>query len=284
MPALDVHLFGKTGRLVTPVGLGGEGVLRTHGRDAEARAVISEALSQGITYFDSAKAYAGSEGYYGSLWKEDPKTREKIFQASKSASRDRAGAQTDLVQTLATLGTEVLELWQIHDVRTFHDIRMIDGPEGAFSAFAEARDTGLIRAIGITGHHDPGVLTHAIETLPVDAVMMPVNPVEGVLSGGFLETTLPAAKEMGIAVIGMKILGASYYISPDAGVTADLLIRYALAQGITVGIVGCATPEEVRTLVKVGRERTPMPEEEQEELVELFRPVAKQLAYYRGAR
>jgi aryl-alcohol dehydrogenase-like predicted oxidoreductase len=283
MPALDVRLFGKTARVVTPVGLGGEGVLRTHGREAEARAVILEALDQGITYFDSAKAYAGSEGYYGSLWKKDPETRAKIFQASKSASRDRAGAQMDLQGTLTTLGTEVLELWQIHDVRTFHDIRLIDGPEGAFSAFAEARDTGVIRAIGITGHHDPDVLTHAIETLPVDAVMMPVNPVEGAL-GGFLDTTLPLAKEMGIAVIGMKILGASYYISPDAGVTADRLIRYALAQGITVGIVGCATPEEVRTLAGVGRERELMPEEEQDELIELFRPAAKQLAYYRGAR
>lgn len=53
MAALAGRRFGKTGREVTPVGLGGEGVLRTYGRHAEAEAVILEAIGQGIAYFDS---------------------------------------------------------------------------------------------------------------------------------------------------------------------------------------------------------------------------------------
>ena len=53
---------------VTQVGLGGEGVLRTYNREPEAKAVIEEAAIQGITYFDSAAAYAGSQGYYGEFW------------------------------------------------------------------------------------------------------------------------------------------------------------------------------------------------------------------------
>jgi len=53
--------FGATGQQVSCVGLGGEGVLRTVGREAEARAVIQAALDQGITYFDSARVYADSE-------------------------------------------------------------------------------------------------------------------------------------------------------------------------------------------------------------------------------
>ena len=62
--------FGSTGRKVTRIGLGGEGILRTHGRSREARAVIKAALDQGITYFDTAPAYSGSQEYLGSVWKE----------------------------------------------------------------------------------------------------------------------------------------------------------------------------------------------------------------------
>jgi hypothetical protein len=111
--------------------------------------------------------------------------------------------------------------------------------------------------------------------------MMPVNPAEGALPG-FLDTTLPLAKEKGIAVIGMKILGQSHYLRPEGGLTADLLIRYALSQGVDVAIVGCSTPEEVQTLARVGRDPLPMSEEEQRRLVDAFRPHARRLAFYRG--
>jgi hypothetical protein len=115
----------------------------------------------------------------------------------------------------------------------------------------------------------------------VDAVMMPVNPVEGIL-GGFLTVTLPAARRKGIAVIGMKVLGASHYLKPQLSLRADLLIRYALAQDITLAIVGCSNPVEVRTLAEAGRNPAPLSAEEQNQLHEAFRPYARKLAYYRG--
>jgi aryl-alcohol dehydrogenase-like predicted oxidoreductase len=282
MVGLEKRRFGKTGRAVTCVGLGGEGVLRTYGRHAEANAVITEAISQGITYFDSAKAYAGSEDYYGEVWASHPDLRAPVFQASKSASRLHADAETDLAETFQRMGIETLDLWQIHDVRTFADIRDIEGAGGALEAFVEARESGAVRHIGVTGHHDPDVLSHAVETWPVDAVMMPINPVEGG-PGGFIETTLPVAREQGIAVIGMKVLGGSNYITPDAGVTPETLVRYALAQDITVAIVGCSTPAEVQALAAAGRSG-PLPDDEAAALVEAFRPYARELAYYRGPR
>ena len=103
-----------------------------------------------------------------------------IFQASKSASRDRAGARADLDDTLATMHIAHLDLWQIHDVRTREDLVAIEGPEGALKAFLEAKDEGKTRHIGVTGHHDPSILAAAIDNWPIDSVMMPVNPVEGV--------------------------------------------------------------------------------------------------------
>ena len=273
--------FGKPGREVTIVGLGGEGILRTHGREREAREVILEAVRQGITYFDSARAYAGSEGYYGSVWLKHPDFRPRIFQTSKSPRRDKRGALADLEMTLRTLGVDFLDLWQIHDVRTEDDLAAISGPDGALEAFVSARQAGKVRFIGVTGHHDPAVLTRAVREWPVDAVLLPVNPVEGAL-GGFLDGTLEEARRKGLAAIGMKVVGAGRYIIPDLEITPEILIRFALSQKITLAIVGCSTPEEVQTLAKVGRDFTPLSPEEQKDLVDRFRPYAARLAYYRG--
>jgi aryl-alcohol dehydrogenase-like predicted oxidoreductase len=278
---IATRLFGKTGPAVTRVGLGGEGVLRTFGREAEAQAVIEEAMHQGITYFDSAQAYAGSEGYYGRFWKENADVRSRIFQTSKSASRTKAGAKADLAQTLRTMNLDRLDLWQIHDVRTRRDIEEIERTGGALEAFVEARDAGLVGTVGVTGHHDPRILRHAVENWPVDAVLMPVNPVEAVI-GGFLDGVLPAARDRGLAIIGMKVLGASHYISQRAGITPDQLIRFALSKDITTAIVGCKSPREVQALADVVRDLQPLTDDEEKLLLELFRPQARRMAFYRG--
>ncbi len=274
-------IFGQTGRKVTLVGLGGEGILRTYGCTPRAQEVIREAIAQGITYFDSAHVYSDSEVYYGSVWAELPGVRTGIFQASKSASRDKEGALADLEKTLQRMATNYLDLWQIHDVRTEADLQVISAPGGAIEAFIEAKSSGKIRSIGVTGHHDPTILTRAVKEWPVDAVMMPVNPVEELL-GGFLTSTLPAAKAKGIAIIGMKVLGASHYIDAELGITPELLIRYAFSHDITVAIVGCSTAGEVKTLADIGRDLKPLSEREKLHLMEKFRPRVRQLAFYRG--
>ena len=279
--AFETVHFSKAGPKVTRVGLGGEGVLRTHARQAQAREVIQTALDNGISYFDSARVYADSEIYYGSLWRTYPEKRSGIFQASKSAARDDAGAQQDLLETLGRLGTDYLDLWQIHDVRTEDDLKKIAGPGGALEAFVNAKKAGKVRYIGVTGHHDPEILTRAVQEWPVDSVMMPVNPIEGLI-GGFLTSTLPAARAKGIAVIGMKILGGSHYVHLRSGVTPELLIRYALSQGITVAIVGCSSAEEVAVLANVGRDFKLLADDETKVLLRIFEPYARRLAFYRG--
>ena len=275
--------FGPDGPPVTRVGLGGEGALRTWGADADARALIHHALDLGITYFDSARAYAGSESYYGSVWGVNPEARRSIFQTSKSAARDRDGALRDLERTLETMQSENLDLWQIHDLRTEADLRTVEGPGGALRGFLEAKEAGTVGRIGITGHHDPDVLLRALREWPVDSVLLPINPVEGVL-GGFSDRVAPEAKERGLAVIAMKVLGAGHYLSPDGGIDAGLLIRYALSHDITLAVVGCSTPGEVSDLVKAGRGFAPMSSLEKRELEDAYRPHAGELAYYRGGQ
>lgn len=273
--------FAAGNQQVTIVGLGGEGILRTTGRLAHARKVILEALAQGINYFDSAPAYRDSELYLGSVWSKNPAARQKIFQASKTGKRDKKGALADLEKTLQRLHTDYLDLWQIHDIRSTGDFDAISGPDGALEAFVAAKKAGKVRNIGVTGHHDPNILARAVAEWPVDAVMLPVNPVEELL-GGFLTVTLTEARRKNIAVIGMKILGASHYILPRYEISADLLIRYGLSHGITVGIVGCSAPDEVQTLARTGSSGKPISSAEKERLLRVFRPFAAKLAFYRG--
>ncbi len=112
LTSILTNTFGRTGPPVTIVGLGGEGVLRTHGRGEEATTVIEEAFTDGTTYFESARAYAGSEGYYGLVWPKHAGERTNLFQTSKSAMRDRKGALSHPV-TLAVVGCS-----SIQEVRT----------------------------------------------------------------------------------------------------------------------------------------------------------------------
>jgi aryl-alcohol dehydrogenase-like predicted oxidoreductase len=279
---IPTRVFGKTGIEVTVTGLGGEGVLRTHGQEDDARKVIQEAVARGITYFDCARAYAGSEMYYGQVWSMYPEDRARIFQAGKSAMRSKNEALADLDQTLRNMSVDHLDLWQIHDVRTEEDLEMISRPGGALEAFMEAKTNGKTRFIGVTGHHDPRILEKAIREWPIDSVMMPINPAEAAL-GGFVDSALPAALKRGIAVIGMKVLGASHYIMPEAGITPELLTRFALSQPITVAIIGCSSSAHVQTLAETGRNRNLLSPEEQQSIVEIFRPYARRLAFYRGA-
>ena len=281
MPQIQKRTFGPDGPEITRVGLGGEGILRTHGQDDPACAVIEAALEQGIAYYDTAVAYSGSQSYLGRVWQARPNDRARIFHTSKSAGRSKNHALADLDDTLRTLHTDYLDLWQIHDVRSMSELDAIAGPNGALEAFVRARQSGKVRYIGVTGHHDPAVLTRAVEEWPVDAVLMPVNPVEAAL-GGFLDQTLPLARAKGLAVIGMKALGAGHYISPQADVTAERLIRYALAQDVDVLIVGCSTPDEVKLLAQIGSDPMVMSQQERDSLIDLFQPRAIRLAYYRG--
>ncbi len=281
MTGMEYPLLGPTGKRVSRTGLGGEGVLRTHRREGEASAVIHEAFRQGITYWDSAHAYAGSEGYYGAFWREHSADRTRIFQTSKSARRDGRGARRELQESLSRMQISFLDLWQIHDLRTLTDVRAMEAPGGALEVFIKAREEGVAAAIGVTGHHDPDILLHVVESWPVDTVLLPVNPVEAAL-GGFLDRVIPAARKRGMGVIAMKVLGAGRYPDPHSGFPARQLIRFALSEDIDVAIVGCSTPEEVRILAEAGRSAA-LSAEEREHIREFYRPLAEPLAYYRGS-
>src|SRR3989442_2780671 len=113
-PAIPTRPLGRTGHQATLFALGGEGVLRTHDRMAEAGAVIQRALDCGVNYCDTAPAYSSSMDYYGAALGE---RRNQVFLASKTADRTRDGSLRILDDSLRRLRTDQLDLWQLHDLR-----------------------------------------------------------------------------------------------------------------------------------------------------------------------
>ncbi len=205
--------LGRTGHEVTQFALGGEGVLRTHGRMAEAVAVIHRALDQGVNYCDTAPAYAGSLDYYGAALGE---RRRDVFLASKTHDRTRDGSLRLLEESLNRLHTDHLDLWQLHDLRTPGDLSAIFGRGGALEALVQAREEGRVRFLGLTGHHDPAILLEAMGRFDFDTVLMALNAAD-VHRLSFARSVLVEAVRKGMGVIGMKVYAAGNLVRAGAG-------------------------------------------------------------------
>jgi predicted aldo/keto reductase-like oxidoreductase len=267
--------LGRTGHLVTMLGLGGEGVLRTFGYEREAQAMVEAALAEGITYFESARAYSGSEAYLGNILNGH---RDRIFLTSKSHGRSRQEAEGHLATTLRNLQTDHLDLWQVHDVRTREDLEDLTAPGGALEVFRWAKEEGYARFIGVTGHHDPAILREALTLYDFDTVLLPVNPAEP-----HAASFLPLAKEAldkGMGVIGMKVLARGLVTQLNLAPVRDY-VHYALSQPVSLVVIGCDSPEHVQELAQAAREFQPMPEIDQRRLEKAVAPFAKGLMYYK---
>jgi len=258
--------------------LGGEGVLRTFGREFEARAVIEAALAGGITYLESARAYRGSESYYGSVLPQF--RREALFVASKAYDRTKRGARASLETTLAAMNLEYLDLWQLHDIREWAEVAELDEPDGAYAAFAEAKAQGLVRYIGVTGHAAPDVLRAACERVAFDTVLLPINPAEGASADGFERSVVPAARARGMGVIGMKVLARGLLVEPHVGVTPGEAIGYALGADVDTVVIGCDDVAQVEANIAAAR-LDPLPADARLALQERVKRWAPELTYYR---
>lgn len=269
--------LGRTGVQITCIGLGGEGILRTFNNDREARALISRAIDLGINYFESARAYAGSESYYGKSLKE---RRKDIFLTSKSHARDKMGALAHLQETLKNMKTDHLDLWQIHDMRTEGDIREVFGPGGALEAFVQAKEKGLARFIGVTGHHDPEILKKSIEMTDFDTVLMPVNPAETHYKS-FLQTVLPVAEQKEMGIIGMKVYFRGFAAKIPWYENMEPYLHFALSYPISTAVIGCDTMKQLEENVGFASRFVPMSEKKMEQLSRDIKPFARQLMYYK---
>ncbi|MDP2690412.1 MAG: aldo/keto reductase [Deltaproteobacteria bacterium] len=264
--------LGKTGVEVTILGLGGEGALRSYGRDKEAVDLISAALDLGINYMESARAYSGSETYYGQALKG---RRDKVFLATKSHARDRKGALAHLEESLSNLKTDHLDLWYVHDMRTAEEVEAIGAPGGALDAFKEAKDKGLVKFIGVTGHQDPLIIKKCLDIFDFDVALVPVNPAEP-QHKCFLEEIVPAAGGKDIGIVGMKV-----YLKGLIEAPKKLLFNYALTQPIATAAIGCDNIEQMNDNAEIASTFFNLKYKEVQRLTDIISPYARELMYYK---
>lgn len=261
-----------------PISLGGEGILRTTGRAREAVPVILEALRLGVRYCDTAPAYQQSQDYYGEAFRAAGKgSREKVLLASKCHERTRDRALRLLDDSLRRLGTDHLDTWQMHDLRTMDELNVLCGKDGALQAALAAQADGRIRFIGVTGHHDPEVLLEAMRRFAFDTVLVAINPADGRYRP-FLPTVVAEARRRNLGVVGMKALAGGRLAG--AATTGELL-RYAASHADTV-VVGCSTVDEVRANLAVADGFVAMTDPEQRALEKSIAPRARDYDYFKG--
>jgi predicted aldo/keto reductase-like oxidoreductase len=143
-----------------------------------ADASIQLALDAGINHFDVAASYGDAELRLGP-WMPD--IRDRVFLATKTGLRDRDEAWAQINHSLERLGTDHVDLIQVHAVGDLEELELVTRTGGSLEAVVRARDEGLASAVGITGHGHRAPATHleALGRFPFDTVLTPLNWVLG---------------------------------------------------------------------------------------------------------
>jgi aryl-alcohol dehydrogenase-like predicted oxidoreductase len=138
----------------------------------ETEAVFGNALSRGVNHLDIAPRYGNAERLVGPLL---PAVRDRLFVGCKTTRRNRDGVRSQLEASLATLGCDRFDLYQLHAVTSLAEL---ETRVAAVDTILRAREEGLCRFVGITGHDlgAPAAHAEALRRWDLDTVMFPVNP------------------------------------------------------------------------------------------------------------
>ena len=169
---IEKRPFGRTGHESSAVIFGAAALWECD--QASADGVLDLLLEHGINHIDVAPAYGTAEYRIGP-WMD--RHRDDFFLATKTRARDYAGAWDDLKRSLDRMHTDQIDLWQLHALIHPDDWDQAMGPEGVLEAAEEAREQGLIRFIGVTGHGWNVAAMHrrSLDRFAFDSVLMPWN-------------------------------------------------------------------------------------------------------------
>ena len=164
--------FGSTGHLSTRCIFGGTALSRASQEEADR--TLEVLLQYGINHIDTAAGYGDSELRIGPWMRSH---RDRFFLATKTGERSADGARAQLERSLQRLQVDHVDMIQLHSLTEPDEWRQALGKGGALEALIQARDEGLARNIGITGHGVTVARSHreALERHPFDAVLLPLN-------------------------------------------------------------------------------------------------------------
>ncbi len=204
---METRIFGKTGAKITFITMGGCGL--GYVDQDEVDKAVKLAMEHGINMIDVAPTYGNAEERLKPWIK---KYRNKFFLSEKTLKRKKNGALRQLNRSLEKLGTSFFDLYQFHAVSSMEELEQILGENGAMEAFKEAKETGLIKHIGITAHDDVRVLQKALELSDdIDTVLLPVYIAANVHPSPVndFKKILKITQEKNIGVTAIKAISKS---------------------------------------------------------------------------
>jgi aryl-alcohol dehydrogenase-like predicted oxidoreductase len=255
--------LGKTGVEVSALCLGGYHLGKAI-REAEAVRIAHEAIDSGINFFDNAWEYheGRSEEWMGKALEGGRRKNVILMTKVCSHGRDAKVAMEQLEQSLRRLKTDVIDLWQIHEVIYENDPDLHFAKGGAVEALELAKKQGKVRFIGFTGHKHPSIhmkmLSHGF---PFDACQLPLSCFDATFRS-FEQEVLPELNRRGIAPLGMKSLGGAGDAVKKGIVTVNEALRYAMSLPVASTVSGIDSLEVLRQNVGIARGFTPMSGEE----------------------
>ena len=248
---METRRLGRTGHHSSLAILGGAAFAMDS--PDEAGALLHEALEAGVNHLDIAPGYGSAERAVGPHLKA---IRQRLFLACKTAETERDWAQRRLDRSLERLQVDELDLYQVHGVTS---LEVLDQRNEAFQVTLEARDMGLTKFVGVTGHDlgAPAAHLEAIRRYDLDTVMFPVYPA--VLADddyrADVDALLAECAERDVGVMAIKAVAwrawgdrtpdaLSWYEPHRSDEAIERGVRFALS---TPGIHAFCTPSDPAT-------------------------------------
>ncbi|MCS7229460.1 MAG: aldo/keto reductase [Candidatus Kryptonium sp.] len=255
---IEKRKLGRTGLEVTILGLGCAqiGGMRNF---KQAVKIIETAIDLGINYIDTASTYGNAEEKVGEVMKT---RRNEVILATKTLQRDKDDSWREINTSIERLKTDYVDILQIHSVNTIYELNKITSKNGSLYAVIRAKEEGLCKHIGITGHTRPEVIKEALNRFDFETVLVPLSSVDKLLND-FGEVIFPIAKRKNIGVIAMKVLSDGRFTN-----FVSESLRYVFSLPISTAIVGVKTIDELKQNVEIAKNFVPMTKSEMERFIE----------------
>ena len=274
---MEHRRLGRLGRENSVLIFGGAALSEVSEEVADR--AIALALEAGVDHFDTAADYGDSELHYG-RWM--PEIRDEIFLSTKSGERDRDAARRQIEASLERLRVDRVDLIQLHGVNDLEDLDRTTRGGGSLEAAIEAREEGLVGAVGITGHGHEAPATHleALRRHPFDTVLTPWNYVlstDGNYRGDF-EALVEEIKNQDAGLMTIKTVSrrnwpegnpvegqrrATWYEPFEEQEYVDAAVAFVLAREEITGIPMVGDVGLISTMIEAERHRMPLEEAEE---------------------
>ena len=294
--AMPTNAFGKTGYKVGILSLGGQAAIEIAGNEDLSERIINRALDLGVNYIDTAASYGRgiSQKHIGRVLKT---RRKEVWISTKTHDRTYDGSMRLLEESLKSLQTDHLDLWQLHNVQRQDQVDQIFADDGAIKAFEKAKSEGIVKHLGITGHYEPLILLQCINRYDFDTILMAVNGAD-VHYLSFKNYLIPEVLKKGMGIISMKVATRGRMLStwkPPAledqpermattlpgALTIKEALEYNMSLPVSTTIIGVDNVEQIEEDVQIASEFSPLSNDQMADIEYKCLPIVRQGLYFR---